>query len=157
MTVIVYSKGILAADRSISSERNHLYETCKIVRGQWTVGAFAGPIQGAKVFGEWIESDMQIPLSIPGDDYQGLAFTKDNVFWITDSTSVTVPTDHAYAGGAGYEFALGALDAGVDAATAALIAARRMGCAQYGIDVCSLDTPITRIFAPKGKLNVNTF
>ena len=157
MTIIVYHQGVLAADRSVSSSGNHLYESCKIVRGQWTMGACAGSIFNARRFQEWIEHDMQIPLEIPGDEFQGIAVTKDSVFWVSDSVAVPVPSDHAHCGGAGYEIALGALDMGADAATAALIAARRMGCAGYGIDVCSLDTPIHRIFAPRGKLNVNTF
>lgn len=157
MTIIVYSKGVIAADRSCTSDGKHLYETCKIVRGRETIGAAAGSIIAVKGFYEWVENDMQIPLNCVDDEMLGIAFTKDAVYMIANNDFVSVPYDHAHVSGMGSEVALGALDMGADAATATLIAARRMGCAQYGVDVCSLDTPITRIFAPKGKLNVNTF
>jgi len=157
MTVIVYHNGVIAADRSCTADGKHLYETCKIARGRETVGAGAGSIIAVKGFYEWVEADMQIPLNCVDDEMLGIAFTKDNVYMVANNDFVTVPYDHAHVAGSGSEIALGALDMGADAHLAALIAARRMGCAHYGIDVASLDTPITRFYALEGKLNVNTF
>jgi hypothetical protein len=157
MTIIVYSNGFIAADRSCTADGMHLYETCKIVRGRETIGAAAGSIIAVKGFYEWVEHDMQIPLNCVDDEMLGIAFTKDTVYMIANNDFVSVPYDHAHVAGVGSEIALGALDMGADAHMAAMIAARRMGCAHYGIDVCSLDTPITCFLPAQGKLNVNTF
>jgi len=157
MTIIVYHNGFIAADRSWTSNGKHLYEACKIVRGRETIGAASGSIIALKGFYEWVESDMQIPLNCVDDEVLGIAFTKDNVYIIANNDFVAVPSDHSHVAGGGSEIALGALDMGADAYMATMIAARRMGCAQYGIDVCSLDTPITSFVPAQGKLNVNTF
>ena len=87
----------------------------------------------------------------------GLAFDANGVYMVSDGHVISVPDDCSLFSGSGSEVAMGAIDMGATAAQAALVAARRLGCAHYGIDVASLDAPITRIFAPKGKLNVGTF
>jgi hypothetical protein len=158
MTVIVYKDGILAADRSCSADGKHLYENCKIVTGGNTIGAGSGSITALANFEKWVESGMTTELrNETGDDMLGIAVSGNAVYIVSDGVAVRVPSDHAHVAGTGAEVALGALDMGASAPQAALIAARRMGCAQYGIDVCSPGVPITRIYAPEGKLNVNTF
>lgn len=150
LTVIVYKDGLMAADRSCSMDGKHLYETCKIVRGRNTIGAASGSVIAVKCFNEWVEHDMSISLSCADNDgFFGIAFDKDNVFLVTKDGFVSVPSDCAHATGAGQEIALGAMDMGASADVAALVAARRMGCDYLGIDVCSLDTPITRIHTPR--------
>ena len=157
MTVVVYHKGVIAADRSMTSDGKHHFEACKIVRGKKTLGAAAGSVIAAKGFREWVEHDFQIEYRSTGDELVGLAFDADGVYMVSDGHVISVPNDCALFTGSGSEVAMGAIDMGATAAQAALVAARRLGCAQYGIDVASLDTPINRIFAPKGRLNVNTF
>lgn len=158
MTVIVYKDGILAADRSHSADGKHLYEGCKIVRGKDCIGAGSGSIIALANFERWVESDMNEPLNNDAsEDMLGIAVCNGAVYMVSDGIAVRVPNDHPHVAGSGSEVALGALDMGASAPQAALIAARRMGCAQYGIDVCSPGVPITRIYAPEGKLNVNTF
>lgn len=158
MTVIVYKDGILAADRSCSAEGKHLYETCKIVRGKATIGAGSGSITSLANFEQWVESDFETPLErLTSEEMLGIAVRDSAVYIVSDGVAVRVPSDHAHVAGAGGEVALGAVDMGASAPQAAMIAARRMGCAQYGIDVASLGVPTKRIYAPEGKLNVNTF
>lgn len=150
LTVIVYKDGFIAADRSCSLDGKHLYEVCKIVRGRSTIGAASGSVIAVKSFNEWVEHDMSIPISCDDPDtFLGIAFDKDNVFLVTKDGFVSVPSDCAHATGLGHEIALGASDMGASADVAALVAARRMGCDYLGIDVCSLDTPITRIYTPR--------
>ncbi len=158
MTVVVYKDGILAADRSHSASGNHLYEACKIVRGKECIGAGAGSIVALANFERWVESDMAEPLTNDAsEDMLGIAVSSGAVYIVSDGIAVRVPGDHPHVAGSGAEVALGALDMGATAPQAAMIAARRMGCAQYGIDVASVGVPTTRIYAPDGKLNVNTF
>jgi len=144
MTIIVYRDGVMAADRSATVDGKHLYAACKIYRGKTTMGAMAGSVIDAKLFREWVEHDMEIPYDMDeAENMFGIAFTSEAVYLCDASGFTIVPGDHVYSSGSGSEIALGALDMGATAGKAALVAALRMGCAQYGIDVGSLDNKIT--------------
>jgi 20S proteasome alpha/beta subunit len=140
MTVIVFKDGVFAADRSITANGQHLYEDAKIFKGDKAIGGYCGSVTAGQHFANWIKTGCLEEFHAgKEDDWMGLVQMGDSLF-ICDMNGISeVPLKQHMAIGSGSEVALGALDMGANADEAAWVSANRLGCAQYGIDVMSLD------------------
>lgn len=165
MTVIAYRNGVLAADRCTSAGAVHLIQDCKLV-SYFTAerGVCAGSAGGASAdhdFLEWVKAGANGDWPRGDDDWRAIVVIREDdqirAFEYTGDGRFEIPDGQVYALGSGCELALAALDLGCSAAEAALVAARRMGVAQYGIDMVSTqcspqryvgDVPLVRSWRP---------